>query len=384
MSANSEAIARRPTALRGRITALASEFRLDGTIVASFVVSRLLVVAAAIAAEFLVVRNPLLIPADGSPVLTSLTSWDAWYYLGIVREGYHADPVAGLYRDTAFLPLYPIVVRILSLPWPQYAGLVAVIVSNVAFLLALGLLARLGEPYLGRRRAALAASFLAIYPFASAFAMAYTESLFLLTMVGAFLAAERGHRPTSGILFALACLCRFQGVALLLPLLIIMLRQDGWRPKPSVAWLVLGPIALAGFMFYVNWLAGSASAFLDAQKAWGREGIGGAAPDQTIGSMFTPYQGALVATLCWSIFMLVWARVDRLRIEYVLVILLFIAAELASGSLEAVGRVTMLAFPYVWILANRRSLFARRVWPPLSAGLFTLIALLSFAGYWVP
>ena len=384
MSGNSLAIARPPTAWRSRITALASEFRLDGTIVASFVVSRLLVVAAAIAAEFLVVRNPLLIPADGAPVLSSLTSWDAWYYLGIVREGYHPDPVAGLYRDTAFLPLYPMVVRILSLPWPQYAGLVAVIVSNVAFLLALGLLARLGEPYLGRRRAALAASFLAIYPFASAFAMAYTESLFLLTMVGAFLAAERGHRATSGILLALACLCRFQGIVLLLPLLIIVLRQDGWRPKPSVAWLVLGPIALAGFMLYVNWLAGSASAFLDAQQAWGREGIGGSAPDQTIASLFTAYQGALILTLCWSIFMLVWARVDRLRFEYVLVILLFIGAELASGSLEAVGRVTMLAFPYVWILANRRSLFARRVWPPLSAGLFTLIALLSFAGYWVP
>ena len=73
-----------------------------------------------------------------------------------------------------------------------------------------------------------------------------------------------------------------------------------------------------------------------------------------------------------------------MRPEYWLIPVVFIAAEFSSGSLEAVGRITMLAFPYVWILANRRSLFARRAWPVVSAGLFTAIAILSFGGYWVP
>jgi hypothetical protein len=63
---------------------------------------------------------------------------------------------------------------------------------------------------------------------------------------------------------------------------------------------------------------------------------------------------------------------------------LFIAAELSSGSLEAVGRITMLAFPFAWVLANRRSSIARRTWPLISVGLFTLIAVLQFGGYWVP
>ena len=44
----------------------------------------------------------------------------------------------------------------------------------------------------------------------------------------------------------------------------------------------------------------------------------------------------------------------------------------------------MLAFPLVWILASRRSSFVRRAWPLVSVGLFTLIAVLSFGGYWVP
>ena len=369
---------------RARVSTLTDEIALDGGLVAVFVASRLLVIVTAIVAEYLVPRNPLLVPGDAAPILTSLTSWDGWYYLGIVRDGYQAAPVDGAYSNVAFPPLYPLIVRVFSLPFPGAAGLVAVVVSNVAFLVALGLLVRLGTPYLGRRRASLAASFLVIYPFASVFAMAYTESLFLLLMLAAFLAAERRHRAWAGIFLALTVLCRLQGVALVLPLLIVMLRQDGWHPRISYAWLLLAPLAAVGFLGYVAAVTGSPTAFLDAQQAWGREGVGGAAPDQTIGAMFSPYQGALLATLLWSTFLLVFVRVDRMRAEYWLVPVLFIAAELSSGSLEAVGRITMLAFPLVWILGNRRSLFARRAWPMISAGLFTVIALLSFGGYWVP
>jgi Mannosyltransferase (PIG-V) len=369
---------------RERLRAFAAGSWLDGPVIAMFVVSRLLVLAAAFIAETLIPRNPALDPGADGPILRSLTTWDGWYYLGIVRDGYLAVPVSGSYANVAFPPLYPFVVKILSLPFPGFAGLVAVIVSNVAFLIALGLLVRLGTPYLGRRRAAVAAGLLAIYPFASVFAMAYTESLFLLLIVAAFLAAERGHRVWAGVSLALAVLCRLQGIALLLPLLIVMLRQDGWRPRRSQAWLLLGPLAALGFLLYVGSVTGNATGYLDAQQAWGREGLGGAAPTGTIAAMFTPYQGALIVTLLASVFLLVFVREDRLRPEYWLIPVAFIAAEISSGSLEAVGRITMLAFPFVWILANRRSAFARRTWPLVSVGLFTLVAVLEFGGYWVP
>ncbi len=384
MSASSISVPGNATSLRIRAGALASDFRLDAGVVAMFVASRLLLVVAAVVAEALIPRNAALIPGDHAPILTSLTSWDGWYYLGIARDGYHADPVSGAYRDVAFAPLFPVVIRVLSAPWPAFTGLVAVLVSNVAFVAALGLLTTLGAIHLGRRRAALAAGLLAIYPFASAFGMAYTEGLFLLFMVAAFLAAERRHRAWAGVFLALTVLSRLQGVGLLLPLWLLMLRQDGWRPRPSQAWLLLGPLAALGFVLYVGTITGSVTGFLDAQKAWGRTGIGSAAPDQTIAAGFSPYQGALLVTLVWSLFLLIFRRADRLRVEYWFVPIVFIAAELSSGSLEAVGRVTMLAFPYAWILANRRSLFARRAWPVISMGFFTVIAILSFGGYWVP
>jgi hypothetical protein len=369
---------------RERVGALAVELRLDGGLLALFVASRLLIVIAAFVAEALIPRNPLLDPGADGPILRSLTSWDGWYYLGIVRDGYQADPVSGAYSNIAFPPLYPMLVRLLSFPMKGSEGIVAILVSNVAFLIALGLLVRLGTPYLGRRRATMAAGLLVIYPFASVFAMAYTESLFLLLMVASFLAAERRHRAWAGIFLALTVLCRLQGIALILPLGIVMLRQDGWRPHASLGWLLLGPLAGAAFLGYIATITGTPTAFLDAQQAWGREGIGGAPAGTTIGAMFSPYQAALVAILAASTFLLVFVRVDRLRPEYWLVPVLFIAAELSSGSLEAVGRITMLAFPFVWILANRRSIFARRAWPAVSVGLFAIIAVLQFGGYWVP
>jgi len=369
---------------RAGARALATDFRLDAGLVTIFVASRVVVLFAALVAEYLIPRNPGLNPGADGPILRSLTSWDGWYYLGIVDNGYQATPVAGAYSNVAFPPLYPALVKVLSLPIPAYSGIVAVLVSNVAFLLALGLMVRLGTKYIGRRRASLAAGLLVIYPFASAFAMAYTESLFLLVMLAAFLAAERGHRAWAGIFFALTVACRLQGAALILPLAILMLRQDGWRPKASMLWLLLGPIAAAGFLVYIANVTGSTTAFLDAQQAWGRTGIGSAEAGKTIATGFTPYQGALLVTLLATTFLLVFVRADRIPIEYALVPILFIVAELSSGSLEAVGRITMAGFPLFWILANRRSVAMRRGWPMVSAGLFAIVAILSFGGYWVP
>jgi hypothetical protein len=364
--------------------ALREVVQLDARIVAVFIASRLLVILVALAVESLAPREPGFVPGADGPILTSLTSWDGFYYMSIVTHGYQAQPVAGSYSNVAFAPLYPLLVGLLARPFPGFEGLVSIVTSNLAFLAALPLLVRLGTPYLGPDRASRAAVLLIIYPFAAVFAMAYTESLFLLLTVGAFLAAERGHRATAGVLVALAVLCRLQGVVLILPLLILMLRQDGWRPRPSDAWLLLGPVAFAGFLAYVAAITGSPTGFLDAQQAWGREGVGGAAPDETIAASFSIYQAALLATLLWSVFLLVYVRADRLRLEYALVPVLFMAAALSSGSLEAIGRITMLAFPYVWLLARRESVLARRVWPVVSISLFVVIAILMFAGIWVP
>jgi hypothetical protein len=349
-----------------------------------FAASRLLVVGAALAAEAVMARDPDFTPGPDGPLLGSLTSWDGFFYLGIARDGYSAVPVAGDYLNLAFPPLYPLLIRALTLPFPGAEELVAVAIANVAFLLAVVLLVRLGTPYLGRDAAVRAAGLLIISPFAWVFAMAYSESLFLLLILGAFLAANGRHRLLAGLLLALAVSCRLQGVILVLPLLILMLRQDGWRPRRSQAWLLLGPITLIAFVGYVALLSGNLGGFAEAQQAWGRAGIGAADPNQTIAAGFTLYQAALLGTLLLSVYLLIYVRVDRIRPEYWSVPVLFLSLALLSGSLESIGRYATLAFPYWWILASRRSVPIRRGWPIISAILFVSLACLAFARVWVP
>jgi hypothetical protein len=355
-------------------------------ILGGYAAGRFIVLVAAWFSETLLVRNPALTSGDGGFILRPLTSWDGWWYLGIAREGYHVAPVQLQQHDYAFLPLYPTLVRGLSVPFPGAEGLVAVLLSHLLFALALVLLFALGRRHLGDRRAAFACFLLAISPFSAVFSMAYGEGLFLVLAIGSFLAAERGNRPAAGILLCLAALCRLQGAVLFLPLWILFLRQDGRRPRLSQAWVLLAPLAVAGFVAYAAWLTGSLDAFVTNMSGFVGRGV--AAADvpaaQAIAAHVNPIQLVLLIVLCAAIFPLVYARADGLRFEYVVIPVLFIGVTVASGNLESIGRYVMTAFPIFWLLANRRTIFWRRTWPAISAGLLALFAVLSFGGYWVP
>ncbi len=365
---------------RPRVTALG----LDHALVLAIVGSRVVVLLAAVLAETVVTRNPVLTSGDGAPILRSLTSWDGWWYLGIVRDGYHAAPIVDGYHDYAFFPLYPLLVRALSFPWPVYAGLVAVVLSNVLFVAALVLLVRLGRVVLGDERARRGAMLLAISPFAAVFSMAYSESLFLALSVGAFLAVERDRRALSGVLFGLTVLARLQGAVLLLPLWFLLFARDGRRLRASQAWLLLGPLAAVAFLGYVAVLTRSAGSYGTAQAAWGRGGIGSSAAGAAIGSSGDLNQLVLLVTLIASLFLLVFRRVDRVPWVYALVPLLYVGSVFVSGILESVGRYVTLAFPNSWLLAGRRATWFRRGWPVVSLVLLGLVSLQMFRGQFVP
>jgi hypothetical protein len=369
------------------MTAVRELFRLDRQVVLAFLVSRVVVLVAAVLAETVLPRNAALTSGDAGPLLRSLTAWDGWWYLGIARDGYHAAPLAGGYHDYAFFPLYPAVVAVLAWPWPALSGLIAVVLSNVLALLGLGLLVRLGERYLGAERASRAAALLAMAPFSFVFAMAYAESLFLVLSLGAFLAMERGHRAAAGVLIGLASLARLQGVVLALPLALLGWWLDGRRWRPSLLWLGLGPLAVAAFFGYVAWLTGAVGAYGDAQAAWGRGGIGGDPSGGSLGSSLSWQNLVSLVTLLSAVFLLAFFRRDfprnRIPWPYALVPLLFIVAVFLSGILESVGRYVLLAFPLFWQLACRGPSF-HRWWFVASLALLFAAAAASFAGWMVP
>ncbi len=354
------------------------------TLIAAIAASRLIVLLASLLAEGVVVRNALLTSGDDAPILRSLTAWDGWWYLGIARDGYHVAPLVSGYHDYAFLPLWPALIRLLSWPWPAYAGLVAVLLANALFVVGLALLVRLGEGVVGRDRALLGAALLALLPFSAVFSMAYGESLFLCLSTGAFLAAERDRRSLAGVLVGLAALARLQGAVLAVPVWLVLFLRDGRRLRSSQAWLLLGPLAAAAFLLTVGAFAGGSGAYGAAQAAWGRPGVGGATPGQTLTDLLSVINAVQLATLLFAVFLLVYLRPDRIWAPYALIPILTLGLVFASGSLESIGRHVGSAFPNSWLLAGRRARWFRIAWPVASAGGLLILSTAMFAGRFVP
>lgn len=275
-----------------------------------FLVARLLVVACALGVEWTARPDPVgpagsMLAATDRPILASLTSWDGVYYLGIAASGYRAGPVNGPYPNVVFFPLYPLAVSAVALPLGGDEPLAGVLVANAAGLAALFVAYALARRRLGSDSALLAATFVALQPGAVAFAMTYSDSLFLLLATGSLLYAERRQRPASGILATLAALTRLQGALLIVPLLLVFAAQDRRTPRLSWLWALGGPIGLVAFALYIGGLTGDPLTLLSAQAIW----------DSAIPGAIAPAWVLVVAAIVYAGIALVEARLllDRWR-----------------------------------------------------------------------
>ena len=376
------------TRSRGRLRVEPEALRRYAPLIAAFAVSRFVILAAAILVEAgAFVVNPRLLHGDPAPILRSLTTWDGDWFVGIARNGYHVEAFGDTgYHDYAFFPLYPMLVRVLALPWPNLVGLIAITLNVVLFALALVLLVRLARPHLGEARAIRAAALLALFPFSFVFTMAYSETLTLVLVVLSFLAVERGYAGRAGIAFGLASLTRAQSASYIVPLLLAARRHGGGRLR----WLALGlgPLATLSYIVWVAFFTGSWNGYFGSYAAWGRNTGGAAAGSGSVGQALAGplalYFAALMVLLMVSVGLFVFVRRDRIPLEYAAIPAIALVMLLVSGSLEAVGRVVLLSFPYSWILASRQHPLWWYGWPVLSVALLAMFSALTFAGWWIP
>ena len=118
--------------------------------------------------------------------------WDTGWYLGIATHGYEYDAAKSeAQQNIAFFPVYPMLMRYGSIFAGRQVLWTGVAVSFIAFFAALVYLLKLARRYVDDDAAAIGVALLASYPFAFFFSTAYTESLFLLTIVAACYHFER-------------------------------------------------------------------------------------------------------------------------------------------------------------------------------------------------
>lgn len=349
-----------------------------------FLLSRLVLLLVAV---FLENNVPLayLGPAySTAPILRSLTGVDSIYLLGIAAEGYHDAPVREAFRDWAFFPLFPLVTRLVSFLTLGNVAVAGVVVANLAFLAALAVLYRLSVIHLDHGRALRTLAFVAFAPGAAAFAMAYTDSVFLLLAAGAFLAVEQRRWWLMGLLYGLATLTRLPGILLGIPLAIAIAEASGgWRVMAAwrttrMAWLAAGPIAFGLFAAYLGWAFGDPLGMFTAQQAWsniGRPETGNTTP---VVDRFDPLVLLLVGVLVLYLFLFIFRRADRPPAWATAYALVTVVTALASGRLQSIARYLAVAWPFDWTLANRRAPWFQLTGLAFFGALFAIHAMLHF------
>ncbi len=244
--------------------------------------------------------------ALGDLMAAPAARWDAAWYLTIAHDGYRPQLGAMAASRTAFFPLYPLGLRLLSglSLAPVVAGILLSVVALAAGLYGLhrltsievvrldmgnhGVAGRLGRGNLGDATR-LVVLLTAFGPMAVYFSAVYSESLYFALSVGVFLCARRGQWARAAALAALASATRSTGIVLMVPLVLIYLygprsdrapdRSDGrlkpkYRVRSDALWIAVAPLGLCLYMAHLALAGGDALAPFHAQAVWQREFAG--------------------------------------------------------------------------------------------------------------
>lgn len=189
----------------------------------------------AVMLHVVVLALPALLPLAhaGQSIADPWAHWDAVYFVRLATQGY-APYVHGVdHTGLAFLPLYPLLLNLpIRLGLPPYVA--AIVSSNVCALLALALLGRVVARDCGPRIAARAVVLLSVAPAALFLSLGYSESLFLVLSLGAFLLLRRRRWTGAALLCGLAAVTRPTGDLLVLAYVAEWLQVYGRTPRAGL------------------------------------------------------------------------------------------------------------------------------------------------------
>jgi hypothetical protein len=223
--------------------------------------------------------------------------WDGNHYLDLARNSYQSTGDSRLLL--VFYPFYPILVHLTAFVVGNilYSAFILSSAASIALAVVMRRLVALDFP---EPVASDAVWFLYIFPTSFFLHIDYTESLLLLLVVSAFLAARCRDWALAGLLGMLASLTHNNGV-LLAPALGLEALLGVWRARrwnSECLWLGLVPLGLLSYLWINYRVTGNAFDFLSSESShWAQSfvppwrGLGG-----TIGVMlnYGPSQAQMI------------------------------------------------------------------------------------------
>jgi hypothetical protein len=262
--------------------------------------------------------------------------FDTLWYLHIAAQGYDRPD------SVVFFPLYPSLVRIVSLLIPPMAA--ALLISTLAaFFLFWGLQELLlGDlpPKLVEQGVFLCA----VWPASFIFFAGYPESLLFALIVWSLCMARRDYWLAAAVLGLAAALTKAVGVVVAVPLLIMAIRHRKARALP----VLLVPFGSAGFLGYLHWTGHSALA--SAYEQYWRTST--AAPWTTlwvsVRTLVLVPNPVLILNLVFLISVCLLAALSRVRIEYLLysvAAMVVLLCKETTPPLQSMMRYLLIIFP---------------------------------------
>lgn len=282
--------------------------------------------------------------------------WDACWYQRIATVGYRPeDP------SVAFFPLYPLLMRLVSIPLAGNLTLSGLAVSGVAYIAAVTGLYQLVALDFDEEIARRAVLYLSVFPVAFFLFAPFTEALFLALVVWTLLLARRRRWGWVMVTALLLGLTRTQGILIGLPLAYEVYRY--WRERQGPRRLfpaAITPVApFYGFLLFISYSKTDTGwTTFQAQTRWG---LTARLPWQVIQQSWTHLRqrGDVVETLnltlliLFAILLIGGAR--RLPLVYTFYFapqLLLIGTRVNFFSpLQATSRYVLVLFPAFVLLA---------------------------------
>jgi hypothetical protein len=230
---------------------------------AIFLWTRALIWAAALYAWVWFVPRTVERTTDGLGYITTIwVRTDSNWFIAIAEHGYQKN------GSPVFYPLYPLAVGLLGRAFAGHYVFAGIVVSLACCAVAFTLLYRLAVPRLGLEGARRTVLYLAVFPMSLFLQAVYSESLYLLCAIAAFLLAERGRWLPAWIMVGLAVLTRVVGVALF-PALLVMAWRSPDRKRALLSMLV-APALAALYPLWLQLKLHAIAASVAGEAGWNR------------------------------------------------------------------------------------------------------------------
>ncbi|NMC36424.1 hypothetical protein GYA49_05270 [Candidatus Beckwithbacteria bacterium] len=329
----------------------------------------------------------------GSSLFWSWANFDGVHYLRLAQDGY----IYGLTQ--AFFPLYMLLIRLFSYILVNKL-FVALLISHICFVLALGMFYKLLRLDYSKKIAKWSLVFLIYFPTSFYFLSAYTESLFLLLLLSSFYFLRTKDYAKMGIGGIAVTLTRITGI-FIVPAFFYELwekvKSKSLSQKLILVWTLVPSLGLLAYMYFLQSKFGDALLFAHVQEGFGA----GRETDKFvllyqvlwryIRMIFTVEKHSWLYFTIWLEFLsslsfiglLIWGYIKKIRLSYLIFASLSLLLPTLTGTFSSMPRYVLMLFPGFIVLGMVKNKAIKYGLLGLFAVLLLLCTALFTRGYWV-